>query len=63
VVLSKPEGSEIWIDNTFVGMIPATLKLSAERHLIVVKFHGHADWIRFIQVLKDSQVNLNPDPQ
>jgi S1-C subfamily serine protease len=63
VVLTKPEGAEIWIDNAFVGMVPATLKLTAERHLITVKVRGHADWIRFVQVQKDSQVNLSPDPE
>jgi len=61
VVLAKPEGAEIWIDNAFVGMIPATLKLTATRHQITVKVHGHADWVRFVQVQKDSQVNLTPD--
>jgi S1-C subfamily serine protease len=63
VVLAKPEGAEVWIDNAFVGMVPATLKLSAERHLIVVKVRGREDWIRVIQVQKDSQVNVSPDPE
>lgn len=63
VVFAKPEGAEIWIDNAFVGMVPATLKLTAARHRITVKVRGHADWMRFIQIQKDSQVNLSPDPE
>jgi S1-C subfamily serine protease len=63
VVLVKPEGAEIWIDNAFVGMVPATLRLTAERHQITMKIRGHADWVRFVQVQKDSQVNLSPDPE
>lgn len=60
IVLSKPEGAEIWVDSLFVGMVPATLKLTAARHLVVLKIQGHADWMHQVQVLKDSQVTLDP---
>lgn len=61
VVVEEPIGAEIWVDNAFVGNIPATLKLTAGTHLINVKARGHADWIRSINVLKNSKVSLNPD--
>jgi S1-C subfamily serine protease len=60
VVIKRPEGAEIWVDHRFVGNIPATLKLSAEPHLVEVKSKGHADWIRSINVLEDSEVRLSP---
>jgi S1-C subfamily serine protease len=60
VILSQPEGAEIWVDHQFVGNIPATLKLTAQAHLIVVRGKGRADWIRLISVLKDSEVRLTP---
>jgi hypothetical protein len=59
----KPEGAEIWIDHALVGYIPSTFKLKAVKHTFVVKDHVHADWIRQIYVLKDSEVTLQPDLQ
>jgi S1-C subfamily serine protease len=61
VMLSQPEGAKIWVDSEFVGKVPATLKLTAGRHHIVVRSQGHADWIYRLNVLKDSQVTLNPE--
>jgi serine protease Do len=63
VALKKPEGAEIWIDHALVGYIPSTFKLKAVKHTFVVKDHVHADWIRQIYVLKDSEVTLQPDLQ
>ncbi len=61
VVLNGPKGAEIWLDQAFVGSVPAKLKLSAVQHLIVLKVRGHADWIRSITVQKDSEVTLEPE--
>ena len=60
VVLSEPEGAEIWIDQEFVGSVPATLKLTAEKHIIVLKMRGHPDCTRTLNVLKGSKVSLGP---
>jgi S1-C subfamily serine protease len=60
VIINEPEGAEIWIDRRFVGNIPSTLKLSAETHLFAVKLSGHADWVRSVVILKDSEVRLTP---
>jgi len=61
VMLMHPEGAEILVDGILVGNTPATLKLTAVRHTIVLKIRGRADWIRSIVVMKDSQVSLAPD--
>jgi len=63
VIVNEPPGADIWIDSTLVGSAPARLKLAAKRHLIVIKVRGHADWIRSINVQKDSEVTLKPDPE
>jgi hypothetical protein len=55
------EVGEIWIDHGFVGNIPATLKLSAGTHLVVIKSRKRPDRIRSVTVMKDSQVSLKPD--
>jgi hypothetical protein len=60
VILNHPEGSEVWVDNQFVGNVPAILKPSAQTHLIAVKRNGHADWVKSICVLQDSEVRLMP---
>lgn len=60
VVLTEPEGAEIWIDQEFVGSVPATLKLTAEKHVIVLKMRGHPDCTRTLNVLKGSKVSLGP---
>jgi hypothetical protein len=59
--LNEPKGAGIWLDQSFVGSIPAKLKLTAVQHLIVIKVRGHADWIRSITVQKDSEVTLDPE--
>ncbi len=61
VVLNEPPGAEIWLDQAFVGNIPATLKITAGAHRIVIKARGRADWIHNLTVLKDSQVTLHPE--
>jgi len=61
VVLNEPKGAEIWLDHSFVGNVPARLKLAAAQHLIVIKVRGHADWTQSITVQKDSEVTLQPE--
>jgi PEGA domain-containing protein len=59
-IISEPPNAEVWLDHHFVENIPVILKLSGETHLISVKAKGHADWIKSITVLKDSEVRLTP---
>ena len=63
-ISSDPDGAEIFVDEKFHGNTPATLKLSAGSHAIVLKFPGHADWKRTLEVLKSSKTSLkaNLDP-
>jgi S1-C subfamily serine protease len=61
VMLSKPEGAEIWVDHAFCGQVPSILKLPTGTHLVVIKSRGFADWIRFVKVTKDSEVSLQPE--
>jgi hypothetical protein len=57
-ISSDPDGAEIFVDDKFLGNAPATLKLPAGSHAILLKFPGHADWRRTLEVLKSSKVSL-----
>jgi S1-C subfamily serine protease len=58
VVISNPESAEIFVDEKFHGNTPATLRLPAGSHEIVLKFPRHADWKRTLEVLRGNKVNL-----
>ena len=57
-ITSDPDSAEIFVDDKFLGNAPATLKLPPGSHAIVLKFPGHADWRRTLEVLKSSKVSL-----
>ena len=57
-ISSDPDGAEIFIDDKFLGNAPATLKLPPGSHAVLLKFPGHADWRRILEVLKSSKVSL-----
>ena len=57
-ISSDPDGAEIFIDDKFLGHAPATLKLPPGSHAVLLKFPGHADWRRTLEVLKSSKVSL-----
>jgi S1-C subfamily serine protease len=57
-ISSEPDGAEIFVDEKFLGNAPASLKLSAGSHAIVLKFPGHGEWRRTLEVLKSSKVSL-----
>jgi PEGA domain-containing protein len=56
-ISSEPDGAEIFVDDKFHGNTPATLKLPAGSHAIVLKFPGHADWRRTLEILKSSKTS------
>lgn len=60
VRFSGEAGAEIRVDGAYVGSIPSTLKLKAGPHLIEVRDGKHADWLKHILILKDSDVTLQP---
>ena len=55
---SDPVGADISLDGNFIGNSPATLKLAAGTHTILVKMAGYADWTRQITVGAGSEVQL-----
>ncbi len=57
-ITSEPDGAEIFIDDKFHGNAPATLKLPAGSHAIVLKLPGRPDWHRTLEVLKSSKLSL-----
>ncbi len=57
-ISSDPDGAEIFVDEKFHGNTPALLKLTIGSHAIVLKFPGHADWRRTLEVLKSSKTSL-----
>ena len=57
-IISDPDSAEIFVDDKFLGNAPATLKLSPGSHAIVLKFPGHADWRRTLEVMRSSKVSL-----
>jgi S1-C subfamily serine protease len=57
-VSSEPDGAEIFVDEKFLGNAPAILKLSVGSHAILLKFPGHADWRRTLEVLKSGKTSL-----
>ncbi len=57
-ITSVPDGAEVYVDEKFEGNAPETLKLSVGPHNIQLKAEGRKDWVRSIEILKDSQLNL-----
>jgi S1-C subfamily serine protease len=57
-ISSDPDGAEIFVDDKFLGNAPATLKLPAGSHVVLLKFPRRADWRRTLEVLKSSKVSL-----
>jgi S1-C subfamily serine protease len=57
-ITSTPDGAEIYVDDKFVGNAQASLRLEAGTHTILLKSPGCTDWLRSIEVSKDSSVTL-----
>lgn len=58
-VTSLPDGADLYVDGSFVGNCPATLKLPAGKHSIRVSTSGRKDWSRDITVQEGSEVKLS----
>ncbi len=58
VITSDPDGAEIFVDDKFFGDAPATLRLPAGTHSIVLRVPGRADWRRTLEVLKGNKTTL-----
>jgi serine protease Do len=57
-ISSDPDGAEIFIDDKFHGNTPATLRLTAGSHTVILKFPGHTGWRRTLEILKSSKTSL-----
>ena len=58
-VHSTPEGAEVYVDGTFIGNAPATLKLTPGQHTIRVAQSGYKEWSREIGVQAGSAAHLS----
>ncbi|HWN76041.1 MAG TPA: trypsin-like peptidase domain-containing protein, partial [Candidatus Udaeobacter sp.] len=57
-ITSEPDAAEIYVDGKFHGNAPATLKLPAGSHVILLKSPGHPDFTRTLELPKSSKLNL-----
>src|SRR5208337_4513419 len=57
-ITSYPDAAEIFVDGKFVGNTPATLKLSAGPHLVLMKSPSRPDYSRTVEVPKSSKLTL-----
>ncbi len=66
-ITSYPDAAEIYVDNKFVGNTPATLKLPAGQHVVLMKSPGKPDYSRTLEVPKSSKLTLKalfePEPE
>ncbi|HEY2118371.1 MAG TPA: PEGA domain-containing protein [Candidatus Acidoferrum sp.] len=54
----NPDVAEIYIDGKFHGITPATLKLPAGPHNILLKINGRPDYVRTLEIPKASKLTL-----
>jgi PEGA domain len=57
-VSSVPDGADIYVDESFVGNAPATLKLTPGKHTVKVQQDGYKPWTKDVSVFADSEANL-----
>jgi serine protease Do len=57
-ITSEPDAAEIFVDGKFHGNAPATLKLPAGSHAILLKSPGRPDFSRTLELPKSSKLNL-----
>ncbi len=58
-VRSVPDGAEVYVDGSFIGNAPATLKLAPGQHTIRVTQSGFKEWSREIAVQAGSEAHLS----
>lgn len=58
LLTSVPDGADVYVDDSFVGNAPATLKLPAGKHTVKVSQSGYAAWTKEISVFAGSEVNM-----
>lgn len=58
-VTSVPDSADVFVDGTFKGNTPSTLKLTPGKHVVKVTSAGYKDWEREIDVSAGSAVSLS----
>lgn len=59
MVTSTPDSADVFVDGTFKGNTPSTLKVTAGKHVVKVTSSGYKDWEREVDVTAGSDVRLN----
>ena len=59
IIRSVPEGADVLVDGTFMGMTPATITLVVGDHVIRVEREGFKDWERTLAVTTGAKLNLD----
>ncbi|MGB6843816.1 MAG: trypsin-like peptidase domain-containing protein [Candidatus Acidiferrales bacterium] len=59
-IASDVEGADIYVDGKLVGETPSKIVLSMGTHHVEVKTSGKQEWVRDLDVTKDSEVTLRP---
>ena len=59
-IRSVPDGAEIYLDGSFVGNAPSTLKVQSGEHSITVRKAGFQDWVRKV-VFSGGSITLNAE--
>lgn len=58
-VRAAPNAADIFVDGTYVGNSPATVKLTPGKHKVEIKASGFKEWSKEITVLAGSELNLS----
>ena len=58
-VNSNPDGADVYVDGSFVGNAPATLKLKPGKHTITVKQSGYKEWSREVSAEASAEAHIS----
>lgn len=53
--------AQVFLDGSFVGNIPAKIKVNEGSHVVEVKRAGYKDFRKELQITADSEINLRPE--
>jgi hypothetical protein len=60
---TTPAGASVFVNEKFVGMTPAKLRLAPGAHKIRLFLFGYKEWVQEIEVMAGSEVNLSLEMQ
>ena len=59
-IASDPTGADIYVDGKFVGQTPSKIQLTSGPHRVELRASGKRNWVRDLEVMKDSELTLHP---